>query len=40
MKEIMEKFEKEFKDVYYVYLEASATLDYMESDHEKVCIRL
>lgn len=34
MKEIMEKFEKEFKDVYYVYLEASATLDSVESDHE------
>lgn len=34
MEEIMEKFEKEFKGVYYVYLEASATLDSMESDHE------
>lgn len=34
MKEIMEKFKNEFKDVYYAYLDASNTLDIMESDHK------
>ena len=34
MKEIMEKFKSEFKNVYYVYLDASDTVDAMDSDHK------
>lgn len=35
MKEIMEKFESEFKDVYYVYLGASDDVDALNADSDE-----
>jgi len=34
MEEMMRKFKEEFEGVYYVFLEASDTVDAMDSDHK------
>ena len=34
MEEMLRKFKSEFEGIYYVFLEASDTLDAMDSDHK------